>query len=114
MKHRPAHIAAVLALLGAALLITYKVASARWSHQAAVEARAVVGRAATALDLKIGDFSGPEIIDPGFFGSNTYEWERRANNRAIERLVYDPFEGNVCWSRAENGNWKHHGCINAK
>ena len=114
MKHRPARIVALLSVLCVGLAVSYKVFSARWSIQSAQEAHQVIQRAALALELKIEDFSGPEAIDSGFFGSNTYEWERRVGSRAVERLVYDPFEQHVCWSKQDYGTWKHHGCITAK
>jgi hypothetical protein len=114
MKSRPAQIVALLAVIGVALVVTYKVVDARWASASVLEARQVVERSAASLELKLGDFAGPEIIESGLVGSRTYEWERRANNQAIERLVYDPFEQNVCWSRQVNGAWKDHGCITAR
>ena len=95
-------------------MVTYALVDARRSNQPALDAREHIERAAADLDLKISDFTGPEVIDPGFFASRIYEWKRLANNRAVESLVYDPWEQNVCWSREENGTWKHLGCINTK
>ena len=114
MKCPSARIVTLLAVLGIAVMAAFTVVDAHWSNKSALAAREVVGRVATSLDLKFSDFTGPEVTDPGFFGSKTYEWERLANNRALERLVYDPWEQNVCWSREENGTWKGLGCISAK